>query len=252
MHGEWWLDPQSVLQGEYLHPREHEKLIFTDASNAGWGTHLGQNSSGGLWFLLERHLHINLLEMKVVLLALQFFKTNQVLIASDNTSVVAYQQTGQHKVSRTLNVENPHLVSPKQCYTRSKTCTRLTQCNSGRSLKEEPDPKNRVVPSSTDLHTNFQTLGESASLPIHNQPEQETSSLRLSDSRPSGLGSGCPQLSMGKPDCICVPSHRPAAQGCTKASISNVQDNSDCPRLADKTVVLGPSVMCNDGCLSVN
>ena len=108
------------------------------------------------------------------------------------------------------------LVSPKQCYTRSKTCTRLTQCDSGRPLKVEPDPKNRVVPSSTDLQTNFQT-------------------------RPSGLGSGCPQHSMGQPDCICVPSHCPAAQGCTKASISNVQDNSDCPRLADKTVVLGPS-----------
>ena len=25
-HREWWLDPQNVLQGEYFHPREHEKL----------------------------------------------------------------------------------------------------------------------------------------------------------------------------------------------------------------------------------
>ena len=32
-----------------------------------------------------------------------------------------------------------------------------------------------------------------------------------------------------------------AAQGCTQTSITNVQDKSDCPRLADKTVVLGPS-----------
>ena len=93
-HRKWWLDPQNVLQGEYLHPREHEKLIFTDTSNAGWSIHLGQNSTGGLWSLSEKHIHINLLEMKAVLLALQFFQTdcrnNQVLIASDNTSVVAY------------------------------------------------------------------------------------------------------------------------------------------------------------------
>ena len=92
--GEWWLDPQNVLQGEFLHPREHEKLIFTDASNAGWGTHSGQESTGGLWSHPEKHLHINLLQMKAVFLALQFFKrtcqNNQVLIASDNTSVVAY------------------------------------------------------------------------------------------------------------------------------------------------------------------
>ena len=41
-----------------------------------------------------KELHINLLEMKAVFLALQFFKTtcknNRVLIASDNTSVVSY------------------------------------------------------------------------------------------------------------------------------------------------------------------
>ena len=28
--GEWWLDRQNVLQGEHLHPKEHEKLIYTD------------------------------------------------------------------------------------------------------------------------------------------------------------------------------------------------------------------------------
>ena len=93
-HREWWLDPQNVLQGEFLHPREHEILIFTDASNAGWGVHLNQESTGGLWSQHEKHLHINLLELKAVFLALQFFKkncsNNLVLIASDNTSVVSY------------------------------------------------------------------------------------------------------------------------------------------------------------------
>ena len=85
-HGEWWLDPKNVLQGEFFHPREHEKLIFTDASNAGWGAHLDHDSTGGVWSHTERHLHINLLEMKAVFLALHFFKptckNNRVLIAS--------------------------------------------------------------------------------------------------------------------------------------------------------------------------
>ena len=83
-----------MLQGEFVHPREHEKLMFTDASNAGWGAHLGQNSTGGVWSFTEKHLHINLLELKAVLLALRYFRSdcrnNQVLIASDNTSVVSY------------------------------------------------------------------------------------------------------------------------------------------------------------------
>ena len=47
-HGEWWLDPQNVLQGEFFYPREHEKIIFTDVSNGGWGAHSNQKSTGGL------------------------------------------------------------------------------------------------------------------------------------------------------------------------------------------------------------
>ena len=93
-HGKWWLDPQNMLQGEFLLPREHKILIFTDASNAEWSTQLNQESTGGLWSQHKKHLHINLLELKAVFLALQFFKkncsNNLVLIASDNTSVVSY------------------------------------------------------------------------------------------------------------------------------------------------------------------
>ena len=64
-----------------------------------------------------------------------------------------YQQTGRHKISRTLcsNVKNPHLVSSKQCHSQTKTCTGLTQCDSRRRLKEESDPINRVIPFSTDF-----------------------------------------------------------------------------------------------------
>ena len=46
-----------------------------------------------------------------------------------------------------------------------------------------------------------------------------------------------------KPGCLRISFHCPTAQGCTKTSISNLQDDSDCPRLADKTMVLGPGVI---------
>ena len=93
---------------------------------------------------------------------------------------------------------------------------------------------------SPQIFKQISKIWESPQVDLNNQPEQETSSLCLSDSRSSGLGSRCPQHSMGKHGCLRISSHRPAAQGCTKTSISNVQDNSDCPRLADKTMVLGP------------
>ena len=101
-HGEWWLNPQNVLVGEFLHPRDHDILIFTDASNAGWGAHLNHDSVGGLWSQIEKRLHINVLELKAVILALQHFShqchKKQVLVASDNTTVVAHinKQGGTH------------------------------------------------------------------------------------------------------------------------------------------------------------
>ena len=76
--------------------------LFTDASNEGWGAHLDQNSTKGLWSDREKRLHINVLELKAVSLALRDFKNqcqNQtVLVATDNSTVVAYinKQGGTH------------------------------------------------------------------------------------------------------------------------------------------------------------
>ena len=56
---------------------------------------------------------------------------------------VLHKQTGRYKIRRTLRsyVENPDMVQPQQCHTQSKTCTWVPQCDSGRPLKEEPNPK---------------------------------------------------------------------------------------------------------------
>ena len=78
-----------------LHPKDHSIQLFTDASNEGWGAHLEQTSTKGLWSGREKRLHINVLE-------LERFKDqcqNQtVLVATDNSTVVAYinKQGGTH------------------------------------------------------------------------------------------------------------------------------------------------------------
>ena len=72
--------------------------------NEGWGAHLNQSSTKGLWSDGEKRLHINVLELKAVSLALRSFKDqcqNQtVLVATDNSTVVAYinKQGGTHSV----------------------------------------------------------------------------------------------------------------------------------------------------------
>ena len=93
-HLKWWLEESNVLTGQPLHPLKHALQIFTDASKEGWGTHLNELTARGTWSLPESKLHINHLELKVVFLALKEFQdlcsNNIVLVATDNTTVVAY------------------------------------------------------------------------------------------------------------------------------------------------------------------
>ena len=85
---------KSLKRDEDLHPKDYSIQLFTDASNEGWGAHLDQNSTKGLWSDREKRLHIYVLELKAVSLALRDFKDqcqNQtVLVATDNSTVVAY------------------------------------------------------------------------------------------------------------------------------------------------------------------
>ena len=93
-HLDWWQNPSNVMKGADLHPKDHSIQLFSDASNEGWGAHLDQNSTKGLWSDREKRLHIYVLELKAVSLALRDFKDqcqNQtVLVTMDNSTVVAY------------------------------------------------------------------------------------------------------------------------------------------------------------------
>ena len=91
---DWWQNPSNMMRGADLHPKDHSIQHFIDASNEGWGAHLDQSSTKGLWSDREKRLHINVLQLKAVSLAHQSFKDqcqNQtMLVATENSTVVAY------------------------------------------------------------------------------------------------------------------------------------------------------------------
>ena len=93
-HLKWWLEESNVLPGQPLHLLKHALQIFTDASKEGWGAHLDEHTARGSWSLPKSKLHINYLELKAIFIALKQFRTlccsKTVLIATDNTTVVAY------------------------------------------------------------------------------------------------------------------------------------------------------------------
>ena len=88
---QWWKDPKNLRKGCPLHPQQLNTLIFTDASNQGWGA---RKSDSGTWTSQEKILHINVLELKAVFLALKSFQNQilnkRILIATDNGTCVSW------------------------------------------------------------------------------------------------------------------------------------------------------------------
>lgn len=103
---DWWTDDRNLRQGVPLEASPPEMLLFTDASLEGWGAHLHELTASGRWSPQEAKLHINLLEMKAVLMALHAFQDrllgHTVGLMSDNTTVVAYVNKQGGTVSSSL------------------------------------------------------------------------------------------------------------------------------------------------------
>ena len=153
-HLDWWQNPTNVMRGADLHPKDHSIQFFTDASNEGWGAHLDQSSTKGLWSDREKRLHINVLELKAVSLALRSFKDqcqNQtVLVATDNSTVVAYidKQGGTHSAEMcTLLWKIMTWCHHYHITHKSQTHSRVSECD-GRP----PARSNQVQSTEWSLH----------------------------------------------------------------------------------------------------
>ena len=90
-HLKRWLEESNVLQHQPLQPLKYALQTFTDASKERWGAHLNKHTATGTWSLPESKLYISYLELKAVFFTLnEFCENSRVLIAKDNTTVVAY------------------------------------------------------------------------------------------------------------------------------------------------------------------
>ena len=209
-----------MLQGEFLHPREHEILIFTDASNTGWGTHLNQESTGGLWSLHVKHLHESFRTegsfSGSTILQKQLQQQLSPHSLRQHFGGVIHQQTGQNKVSSPMcaDLENSQRVPQQQGNTQSK------------ALSPQIFKKVSRVWASPQVDLFATNLNKK--LPLYVSPIPDTQAWAV-----DALNI------MGKPGCIRFSSHCPPAQVDTKAPVSSMQDNLNCPRLADQTVILG-------------
>jgi len=89
----WWLEETNFFRGAPLHPPESQITMFTDASKGGWGAHVDNKKMCGSWSVSETLLHINILEMRAVILALKELnppRNTNILVKTDNSTLVAF------------------------------------------------------------------------------------------------------------------------------------------------------------------
>jgi hypothetical protein len=71
-----------------------QSQVFSDVSLKGWGGHLNGMVVQGVWTVTETQFHINVFEMlavwRVLKAFVQILEGSQVMVASDNTTTVAY------------------------------------------------------------------------------------------------------------------------------------------------------------------
>ena len=218
-HLDWWLDEANVLKGQPLHPLQHAVQLFTDASNEGWGAHLGDFTARGVWSPLESLLHINFLELKAVLLAIRQFehlcKNQIVLVATDNTTVVPYINKQGGMRSGSLCALLWRLLS--WCHPR------------GIILRA------RHIPGRLNVIAD--------KLSRHNQVIQTECSLSCVPGGPNlSLGSRCLESMVGSIGGVRLSPRVSGSPGNLKVEGSGLsQDDPHCPRMAKHALVLGSS-----------
>ena len=247
-HLKWWLEESNVLLGQPLHPLKHALQIFTDASKEGWGAHLDEHTARGTWSLPESKLHINHLELKAVFLALKEFRTlvcnKTVLIATDNTTVVAYINKEGGMTSGSLCALLWRILSwctRQQVILRARRIPGPAERDSRQAIQAWPDHSNGVVTSSRGIQSHMRPVAPASSGPVCHQIQQQTTTVCLTGPRPPGLGSGCTQPVLGGPGPIRLPTGSHLGQSGGEATgLPLQQNNSDCTRVAQHALVLGP------------
>ena len=247
-HLRWWLEEGNVLLGQPLHPLKHALQIFRDASKEGWGAHLDEHTARGEWSLPESKLHINHLELKAVFLALKEFRTPRLQQDSvdsyrQHNNGCLYQQRREDEIGLPVcpTVENTLLVYQAASNPQGTSYPRPVERDSRQAIQAWPDLSNRVVTSSRSFSSHILPVAPTPSGPVCHQVQQQTTSVCITGTRPPGLGSGCTQPLLGGPGPIRLPTGSHLAQSGGEApGLPLQQNNSDCSRVAQHALVLGP------------
>ena len=103
----WWLDRERLELGVSLVLVSPQLDLWSDASDVGWGAHLGGQVVSGPWSQVEAQESVNQRELLAIFYALQHFlplvRNTSVAVFSDNTTALAYLRNQVGTRSAVLN-----------------------------------------------------------------------------------------------------------------------------------------------------
>ena len=215
-HLDWWLDEANVLKGQPLHPLQHALQLFTDASNEGWGAHLGDFTARGVWSSAESLLHINYLELKAVLLALKQFehlcKAQIVLVATDNTTVVSYINKQGGMKSGSLCALLWRLLS--WCHPRGISLRARHIPGRLNDIADKLSRHNQVIQTEWSLSQKvFKLLCSSSCGSVRDLVQSQAPEVCFTSTGSVGLGSRRPELAVGTSERVRLSPDLPAPPG---------------------------------------
>ena len=155
-----------------------------------------------------------------------------------------HKQGRRHEVRPAVcpPMENPDLVQQGKDNSQGSTHPWSPECSSRQTVQVGSDHPDRVVPSPRGVQVDLQPVVSPGDRPICNQVQPQTTSVCVSSTGPTGLGSGCPEPSVGRFRPIRLPTDSHFRESGVQAQGPPMQeDHSDSPRVAQNALVLGLS-----------
>ena len=153
-----------------------------------------------------------------------------------------HQQTRRNPLSGDVHahVEDHDMVPSLSHNIISQTHPRVSECDGRPPVQVQPSSINRMVTAPSGVQTDLSEVVHPSCRSICRSSKPQTSTVRVSNPRPKGLGRRRSEHKLDGSHCLCLSSDGSPSQGDPNNQPMPLPNHSNSPRLARDALVLGP------------